>query len=360
MRNRPFAGAGRPWRRYLVPVAGVGLCAVAVALVLSTVSTTPVQPAKPVIVLSGSWAPYVDPDLPGGGPVNILLGDVLERIGYAPTTSFTSWSRAEEKVRQQEALGAFPFVGSARRQDTFEVSAPIMDFQYVMFAGRTAAGADIRDAADLRAYKIGFIKGYDYWPELHRAVDEFTEFDTSLEAFEALAAGTIDLLPEGLAPGRAVLRSPGFLGDAGAITQLDAKGNDLLASTQSLHFIMPRRKGSAALMARFDAALSRLQGQDEFRSIVASLDGEQVDDAVLRPARPGQLIDLVDPSSDTTLVTPSGTSVRVTAWPDEYSVGFTGKAPDDLRVEVKLLTGPLQGRVLLARAVDVQLEETGP
>lgn len=350
----------RRWRRYILPSATIGTGILALALVFSTLNAAPPQPAKPVIVLSGSWAPYVDRDLPGGGPINILLADALEGIGYTPRTVFTGWAQAEQKIRRHEALGAFPFVGSIRRQDVFEVSDPIMDFEYVMFAGPGATDANIRNASDLRRFKVGSIKGYDYWPEINRAVERFTEFDTSMQAFEALAAGTIDLLPEGLAPGRAVLSNPDFSGDAGQIGQMKAKGNPLLGSTESLHFIMPRTEGSPALMARFNDSLAELKERDEFRSVVGSLESASPDLAVLRPAGSKGPVDIVDPATQKSFLTPSGTSVRVEQWPDPFRVGFSGELPRNLRVPVKILNGPLVGRVLQARVTDIELGELNP
>jgi hypothetical protein len=328
-------------------------------------ATTP----RPVLLASGAWAPFVGSDQAEGGPLAVLVTEVLRRAGFTPQVSYSSWPLAESRARTGEAIGAFPLVDSAARRADLLISDPLVEFEYVLFYDRSRPTPVVTSPADLAGLRIGRVAGYDYWPELEDAVPEFVEYPTSLRAFRALADGEIDLLPEGLLSGQAVLGSPQFAADAGAFSYLDGE-SPLVRSTEELYFMMRRSSESAAVMREFDAALASIRTTDAYAQIVEDLTAQGSSAEVeLVPADEGGLVDLLSQDGALSLLATRGTRARVLTWPEEFvsavappvgaprPVSSGREAAPAWLVEVKLLNGPAQGRVFWVDARAVVLLE---
>lgn len=344
----------RTWGPVLVLSAVVIVSAVVVAVGLRA---SPVSPARPVPVSSGLWAPFVDPDLPGGGPVTELVVETLRRAGYSPEISYTSWSLAEERVTSGASLGVFPLVGSESRRAELLLSDPLVDFEYVLFYNRRAGEPRVSSAGDLSAMRVGGIAGYDYWDELDAAVGDFVEFRSALDGFQALAEGKVDVLAEGLLSGRAVLADPAFAGDAGDFDHLRAD-NPLVHSVEGLYFMMADTTAAAAVLKSFNRELATMRQSDEYERIVADLQPSGSEEVTLTPAGPSGLVELLDETGRPVLLAPPGTRARVLAWPKEFTGAASGP-PGRVLVKVKVTNGPAQGRVLHVDARAVRLEAAG-
>lgn len=344
---RPRARAWSP-RRLVPVVVAVVVVALLVVVVGGTLRSSPSHPPRPVAIASGSWPPFVGPDLPDDGPIARVITETLLSEGYAPTISFSSWPLALDQTRRAEVFGSFPFVGSDERHEDYYLSDPILEFEYVLFysARRSPSPPPVETADDLRDMRVGRIAGYDVWTELDDAVDEFVMFESSIDAFRALDAGEIDLLPEGLLPGRAVIEGPDLRAGSADFGVLDGRGNPLLAATETLHFMMPRTPEAEQLMPRIDEALAAMKETDLFAQAVEELTsdtgaGQTVE---LVPVRDGGLVQLTDEAAGTTLLAPGGTEAMVLGWPDEFTEG-TAAPPGATPVRVKILNGPAAGRV---------------
>ncbi|AVT40257.1 hypothetical protein C6W10_31680 [Plantactinospora sp. BB1] len=335
----------------LLVVAGAG------AYVVAGLRPSPTSPARPVLVSSGAWAPFVGPELPEGGPVAELVVEVLNRSGYRPEIRYTSWSLAEEQVRSGATVGMFPLVGSASRRADLLLSDPLVDFEYVLFYNRRAGQPKVSSAAELGALRVGGITGYDYWDELESAVGDFVEFPSTLEGFRALDAGRIDLLAEGLLPGRAALTDPAFAGDVGDFGHL--QGDDpLVHSVEGLYFMMVDSAEAATVMREFNRVLAELRGSEEYAEIVADLNPSAQREVTLDPVGGTGLVELLDERGNLVLLAPQGTRARVLDWPAEF-VARAGPSPGPILVEVKLTNGPAQGRVLHVDARALRLGTVG-
>ncbi|WP_329106937.1 transporter substrate-binding domain-containing protein [Micromonospora sp. NBC_01699] len=331
----------RSWAPALVLVAAV---VVATGIVAIGLRGSPTTPSRAVLVSSGSWAPFVGPELPSGGPVTRLVVEVLSRSGYSPEVRYTSWSLAEEQVAAGATVGAFPLVGSESRRTDFLLSDPLVDFEYVLFYNRRNGEPTVSSAADLGALRVGAIDGYDYWGELESAVDEFVRFGSALEGFRALADGRIDVLAEGLLSGRAVLADPSFAGDAADFGHLPGD-NPLVHSMEGLYFMMADSNEAATVMARFNATLAKMRQSQEYEDIVADLEPSGRREVTLIPVGGTGLVELLDQDGKLVLLAPKGTRAQVLAWPEAFGAS-PGPPPDRILVRVKVTNGPAQGRVL--------------
>jgi ABC-type amino acid transport substrate-binding protein len=338
-------------------VAALALTAV---LVVGQLREPRAAAPRPVLVASGSWAPFVGPDLPDGGPLVELVTEVLRSQGYSPEVGYTSWSLAERRARGGDAIGVFPLVGSAGRGEDLLRSDPLLDFEYVLFYDRSRPVPAVTAPADLGALRVGRIAGYDYWPELERAVPEFVEFPNSLDAFRALAAGEIDLLPEGLLSGNAVLADSALASDAQGFGHLDGPA-PLVRSTQGLYFMMPRTPEAPALLRDFNTGLADFRTTDAYEAIVAGLtDGTAAERVSLVPAGTDGLVELLEADGTPALLTPRGTRARVLEWPPAFVTGAPAEPdPDEpVLVRVKITNGPAVGRVFSVDARDLVLPES--
>ena len=325
---------------------------VVLVLIGSRFASTPASPAQPILVASGDWEPFVGPDLPGGGPVSQVVTEVLQRQGYAPQVSYTTWSLALQRTEKQSVVATFPFVGSASRRSDYLLSDPLLAFDYRLFVRRgDDVAAAISTAADLQSLRVAHIAGYEYWAELVDAVPSFVEYASKEAAFEALAAGDVDVVPEGSLSGEAVLSAPGFGGDVGDVVQLEAGDNPLLGSTEALHVMLAPTDENRRILEGFNAALAEVKQTELYDGLVAGLEGGSGgDELTLQPVTEGQLIALSDAEGRTYVAT-TGTRVRVLSWPPALVDGVASPPRGRIDVQVKVLSGPLLGRVL---SVDVR------
>ncbi|MDG4763994.1 transporter substrate-binding domain-containing protein [Solwaraspora sp. WMMD406] len=358
----------RPLRAQLPVIVLVVVVALAAVVVIIGLRPSPTAPARPVIVTSGAWAPFVGPDLPRGGPITELVVAALTRSGYSPEITYTSWSLAEEQVAAGAAHAVFPLVASSSRRDAFLLSDPLIDFEYVLFYDSRAGTPQVDGPDDLAALRVGGITGYDYWAELDAAVPELVRFESTLEGFQALADGRIDLLAEGLLSGHAVLTDPSFAGDAADFTHL-RDGGPVVRSVQGLHLMMPDTAEAATVLRRFNLVLGEMRQGEEYADLVAGLDQQTPDRVTLEPADGSGLVELLDPDGRLALVAPRGTRAQVLDWPEVFvgpsaapsagagePNGQTASLGRPILVPVKIVNGPAQGRVFHVDARFINLD----
>lgn len=327
---------------------------VALVTVVIQLRSTPNPNDRPIRITSSSWAPYVDPDLPGGGPVAELMTEVFQRAGYDPELDFTSWQLAEDRVTSGSSIAVFPLVASAERREKFLLSAPLTEFRYVLFYDRRRGAPELTSAAALRDVKVGGIAGYDYWEELDAAATQFVEFGTALQGFEALAAGEIDVLAEGLLSGRAMLADPSFSGDASEFDYVRG-AQPWISSVQGLHLMVPRTETARGVLAAFDRELAELRGTDVYRRLMADVDGRAANTVRLEPAEGSALVQLRTRDGGPSILAPRGTLAEVLEWPGVFT-GQEGPGSVAVLVKVKLINGPAQGRVAWVDAATLVLD----
>lgn len=332
-------------RRYGPGVLVAALLVILVLVVAAVMRPAPANPTRPVLLSSADWAPYVGRDLPEGGPLARLVTEVLQHQGYAPTIRFTTWTLAQQQAGTGETVAVFPLVESAARRDRFLLSDPLLDFSYVLFYAK-GNPPKINSAGDLAGLRVGRIAGYDYWDALDSAIDgHYVEFDTSLEAFQALAEHKIDVLPEGLLPGQAVLADADFVYDSADFDYV--RGDDpALHAEQALRLMVPRTADGQRLLDSFNAGLAAIRQTDDYAAIVGGIGAATAADVTLIPDGSG-LVTVRDDSGRVKLRAPEGTRARVLAWPKDLT--------PQSRVKIKMLNGPAAGRVGFVAARQIRM-----
>ena len=325
-------------------VAVLGAVGLGLLFAASQWSSAPVLPPRPVVVATSEWQPFVSPDLEGDGPLARVVSEALRLQGYDPEISFSSWPIAQERALQRQVVGVFPLIASEQRRDEFLVSDPLLEFEYVLFynADRWMDPPELATPADMRELRIGLVEGYDVWEELDEAVEQFVEYETSIEAFRALERNEIDLLAEGLVPGRAIVEGPQMTADARSFGVIEAAGNPLLGATETVHLMLPRTDEGRRLLPGFNAALADVRSSEMYREAL-DLDGSLDAIVELEPIGQSPTVDLWDSATGSELRhAPAGTTARVVQWPTAFTdgVGPPGRIP------VKILDGPAGGQVV--------------
>ncbi|WP_369371423.1 substrate-binding periplasmic protein [Promicromonospora sp. Populi] len=326
---------------------------IATTIIVIGIRTAPPGPAKPVVISTSEWAPYVDPSAQSGGPVTEVVTEVLRRAGYQPEIRYTSWSLVESGVESGTSAAAFPLVTSASRSERFIASEPLVQFEYVLFYDRRAGEPEITTEEDLSTLRVGAVAGYDYWPEIDRAVSDWVEFDSTLSGFEALASGEIDVLAEGRVAGQALAAGPQFSGDAADIDYIRAD-SPLVRSAQGLHLMVARTDEAATFVDAFNRELVEFQQTEEYQELLGGLDGSVAALVELEPFTSDGLVELLDERGRTILLAPRGTGATVLDWPAEFTNAAAPESEPPL-VQVKITTGPATGRVVFvdSRAITI-------
>ncbi|TXK10594.1 amino acid ABC transporter substrate-binding protein [Microbacterium saccharophilum] len=339
------------WTRrggYLLVVAAV---LATVAVVIAGMRLSPTKPDRPVTISTADWAPYVGEDLPGGGPLAALVRLVLAQQGYQASVDFTTWDLALSRARQGQALAAFPLVASRERAATLLASDPLVDFEYVLFRDTSLSAPDVDEASDLGELRVARIAGYDYWPALDDAVGQYVEFDTSADAFRALAEGAVDLVAEGRVAGETLLNSPELDLDAARFAPLDGDAS-WLRSTESLRLFVAADADGRRLIEDFNRALADVRLTPEYRALTSSLASEKSGQTVRLDALDGSPVVLQNEAGETLAVLPRGSSAVVLEWPEVFGVTASAALP----TRVKITSGPGRGKVGLVDLALIEME----
>lgn len=348
-------------KRYFLPlVIFLFLVGVGWMIMWSTPMNNP-NPAKPIRLSTGNWEPFIGKGLPGHGPVGQLVTEIFRRMGYEPEYTFSSWDMLLDETKEAHILGAFPFILTKDRSRDYEASRPLLTFRYVLF--HRADEFTRKELVALRfsefgnGLRFGKVSGYEVWPELAAVVDTFYSFPSSMEAFNALAEGKIDILPEGLLTGQYLLRGAELAVGIDDIVFIDPEVHSGFLSDETLHLLMPKGKDSQRFLAAFNEHLQEFKETWLYQDLLNQLNRsvENVSYIILRQADP-ELAGIpctIPAKKNARLSLAYGTHGIVLDWPDAFESPDATTNDNDICM-IKVLDGPQQGRIVM---VDVRYVE---
>lgn len=311
------------------------------------VRPVPPERSQPIEISTSEWLPYISPDLPDNGPVAKMLTDVFGRAGYTPEFNFTSWPVAEKDVRGGSSIGMAPVVVSSARADFSIYSDPLMDFRYTLFGHKGKTLDSLSKRSDLRGITVARIEGYQYWGELNDSGATFIDRPSANSAFKAVMDGDADVVAEGSVAGDSVLQGPDFPDDASEYTEA-APPSSLTSSTQGLRLLIKDTPEGRELQEEFNKALKEYRATEDYQNVLASLQGSHEEVQLI--ASEGGAVELEDDEGEKAGATPSGTAAEVLEWPE-------GTPQRTSLARVKILEGPLSGRVLQAHLEDLEMND---
>lgn len=310
-----------------------------------------------VEIVTGEWSPYVSPfnTWPGTshGDAFGLATEIL-RLALKPCRvegdfHFLGWSEVLGTASRRSAL-AFPFRHSARRTSDFVFSEPLVSSREILFFNPDFAPrlARAEDADAVAGARLVFVEGYEYAPAWSALRDtDAPEARDERQALEMVITGEADGMIADERVGDHLLAT--FFPDRGRLVER----NDRVAATTGLSLLFPKPLTDSRrdLLACIDERLSYLRGHDaQHRLAVAmGLDRGPGFDVVLDgPADYPVAVGTETVDREEGFLVPRGTRALVLTWDDAF-VSRQDIGDRQLmyrKTQVKLLDGPLRGRVL--------------
>ena len=158
--------------RFLASVAHTARVGLLVFLCLILQGLVLQQPAwaETRILLTLEWPPYTGLLEPGGGTVTTLFNKVFKAMGDDTRVGYFSWHRVLRLLRTDRRFAAsYPMYYSSERALHCHFSDPIGEGP-VGFAEPKNAPLHWQQVADLKAYRIGVVRGYVNSPEFDKRV----------------------------------------------------------------------------------------------------------------------------------------------------------------------------------------------
>jgi ABC-type amino acid transport substrate-binding protein len=310
-----------------------------------------------VEIITGEWSPYVSAfnGWPGAthgqafGLATEILALTLRQCRVDADFSFMAWSDVLPAADNRSAL-AFPFRYSKQRAEKFAFSEPLLFSREYLFFNPNVA-PELAEAANIVAStgtRLVFVKGYEYAPEFSALRKSGAlEVDDERQAFEMIITGNADALIADERVGDYLLQT--FFPDRGRLIER----NEKIAATTGLSLLFPkpltepRRRLLACIDDRLDY-LGRHSAQERL-AVMMGLDGDPGFDVVLDgPSEYPVAVGTEAVDNEEGYFIPRGTRALVLSWDDAFvSRHKIGDRQLMYRkTQVKLLDGPLRGRVL--------------
>lgn len=130
-------------------------------------SSSPCEP-RVISLATLNWKPYVSEGMPGGGLTTEIVRQAFQGAGYEVEVTFMPWIRVLSEVKKGTFDAMYPAYFSKSRSRVYALSSPIANGPLV-FCKRSDRRLGYRTLEDLRAYRIGVVRGYVNTPEFDAA-----------------------------------------------------------------------------------------------------------------------------------------------------------------------------------------------
>ena len=240
-----------------------------IRLLLSVFLVLAVLPAQaqPITMMTNTWPPYVDEDLPEQGMALELVRHIFSRAGFKVDNTIERWPRAMEGVR----IGLYEVLGAAWRDEARETdfiySEPYLINELVVLK-LSSNPRLLRSIMGIKGSRLGILQDYSY------GVDFAEIGDVSLVVENHLIQNLMNLLNG---------KVDYVIGDRRVIAlMLDEYLPQRKAEFEALKVTLPPRglyvAGSRAsersekLITAFNRALEEVKRDGSYREIVARWD----------------------------------------------------------------------------------------
>ena len=329
-----------------------------------------VKPLKPLRIATGEWEPFVGESLPHGGPLAVMVSTILVDLGYVPEYQFMDWPMVEIHLETGYPGFAFPFIESEeRRERGFSFSEPLHTFDYVLFyrGDRQQEFQDLQSLDQLAAagYTIGRIRGYANLDAIAQDT-AYIEVPSAVAGFEMLAGSqewnedagqTIDFLLESKTVGLSILQGRHLSNDKDDFLYLGQNGREKLISRVSMRIMLSQKIDQEILK---DINHSIDQNKEFFDSLRSRIHAGTAETGNLT-ADAGQAIlgcKTAACTGDGALI-PGNSRILIVEWGEAYRRLQPDPAlrPGSARSRVKLLSGPMSGKLLWVDGRHITLED---
>lgn len=339
-------------------------------LLLGCTNSKQAKPLKPISVATGNWEPYVGENLTQNGPVAQMMSVILMELGYLPVFKYYEWGFVDTHLETGYPSFAFPYLMS---NDTkrFKYSDPIVNIDYVLFYYNAKDNnywkADSIQEITHSNKRIGRIRGYSKLPGI-QTDSVYIEVSSAIEGFNMLLDGRIDYLLEAKHVGQQLTLSGeipadsyhfGYLGQA----KLPIENDDTIFVKNLSFRIKFSPKVSDEFISEINNAINACVSSDYYKSLEAKVNNTQDKFLkaylVVNPKNSLIYGYTDDEKKQPEYLIPTNTKVVVLKWNDifETKINKKDKLFGKNRSKVKLLNGPLKGKILWIENEQIALEK---
>lgn len=346
-------------------------CFFALMTVNGCSSSDQIKPLKPVRVATGNWEPFVGENLPHNGPLAEMISTVLVDLGYVPEFKFYDWPMVEIHLKTGNPGLAFPYIKSNDRlKEGFQYSDPLYTFEYVLFYHKDREKEfsllTSLDQIMKKGLHIGRIRGYTKLPAISDK-NTYIPVSSTVEGFQLLrksATGSvsktkkIDFLLESKIVGLRTLKSQDISQDKDEFKYLGQNGKPELISKASLR-VMLSPKYDETLVKKINKAIHNPDNQQIFDSVSERIKATSLDTAYLSANVDKAIFGYKNAENNgARYLLPRNSRVLVVKWGSAYTEAVDSNSNDQVenRSLVKLLSGPLRGKLVWVNNVHITLE----
>jgi polar amino acid transport system substrate-binding protein len=232
------------------------------ALFLLLAVVSPLRAAD-LVVVSDTWPPYTDNELPGKGLAINLVTTALKRAGYPVSVKFESWPRTMEGVN----IGVYDVIGAMwytdERAKAFVFSEPYLT-NIVKVVRRRDVNFPFNNIADLGGKRIGVVKDYAYGKNFDSA-DFLTTYPSNHVIHNLLdvSQGKLDATLDDELVLRFVIKR--YLGSMGKQLEILPKP----VSSRGLRIAVSKANPDhQKIVASFNQAMAQMRNDGTFKKIV--------------------------------------------------------------------------------------------
>lgn len=231
-------------------------------------------PAGRLKIGAGEWPPFTSEKLVNGGLLNRIVVEAFAAVGIEVEIVFLPWARAFAMAKAGDIDGTCCWFNNDERRNTFLVSPPLYEVQYVFFHRRDLA-FHWATFEDLKGMSIGAIHEYYYgetFTEYERSGRIYVERVPSDEInFRKLLAGRIDLYPVASPnAGLALLRELFNTEEQESITYHPRP----FIEDPGMHLLLSRNRPEAQrIWDYYVAGLKHLKASGRYTAIIGTIHG---------------------------------------------------------------------------------------
>jgi polar amino acid transport system substrate-binding protein len=226
---------------------------------------SPVLAETKLIIATGELPPYTSTN-PKESFLTEVLDEVAREMGVTFEFRFMPWKRCEFSVEKLKAWGTVPYVRTTERENKFYFSDTLFTrpakFFYYMPDG-TRKQIPFSKLSDLKAFKIGAVRGYYYTQSLIGAGLNVVFVTTDEQAFRMLKDKRVELVPADDAVGNYLIRKlwPDETANFFTLTKpLDISSESLMTSKNY--------PDTQNLLNKFNVALKKIKENGVYQRIL--------------------------------------------------------------------------------------------
>lgn len=334
------------------------LLCLATTFIIGCTNNAQIKPLKPIHVATGDWEPYIGQNLPQNGIAAQMISSILIELNYIPIFKYYDWGFIHTHLDAGYPSFAFPYLKGSDSLK-YKYSLPIVKLDYVLFFYDRTGNIkyNFNSLADIikTNKRIGRIKGYTKLPELEND-SLYVEVPSALDGFYMLINNEIDFLLEAKQTGEQLTKSDKIPIDSDHFSYLgkanppNEKDDSVFVKNFSFR-IKFSPKVSNDFIINVNKAIQKCTKLDYYKNLVEKVKNPQKEFIRAHLNNPNKTLiygysNIEKKQPD--YVLPLSVEVVVLKWNKIFlsHISQKDKKFAKLRSQVKIINGPLKGKVL--------------